>query len=131
MVWFTGMKGLGTYALPAKREKWLMAVIASIPELRKIPERIPVSMPRQASVADIQPVPTRTQADKQAGQPIASQRFPCRSILVLSVVAAACWMAAWWVDWHRDQEIMAHKNRSERVARELSATSSDARSVLP
>jgi len=46
-------------------------------------------------------------------------------------VAAACWMAAWRMDWNRDQEIMAHKNRSERVARELSATSSDTRSVLP
>ena len=108
-----------------------MAVIASIPELRRSPELIPEPLPQPASVAGIQPVPTRPQPDKRAEQPIASGGFPVRSILVLSVVAAACWMAAWRMDWNRDQEIIAHKNRSERVARELSATGSDARSVLP
>ena len=141
-----------------------MRVIACFPEIAPDVEPTPAPVPEPA---DHEPVPTASQPVAIPDRPrlplpmpaavrtcvplhhkvlegpprsAGGVRFPVRSVILLSLLAASSWAGAWWNDHQRlraERTLAADAKRSEgadrpnRLARELPATGPAAEAVVP
>lgn len=108
-------------------------VLACIPELDGPAGFEPEPEEAVSPALPVSPVPVP--APEPASEPIRrerrprSTRFASPSIVVLAMVAAVVWAAAWRNDRLRLEA--ARQQRPERLAQELPATAGEARSVTP
>ena len=101
-----------------------MRIIARLPDMsvKTAPSSPDVRTPARRADLTARTAATAARATRAADAPrrrAAVGRFPGGSVVVLSVIAAACWAAAWWSDRAREQA--DQQQRTERLARELTA----------
>lgn len=105
-------------------------IIASIPELRPMGGRpVDTGAARIDPPAAVAPIPVPAPPPRPARTGGGRARFPVRSVVVLAVIATACWAAAGWSEWLRGRA--SPPQPPERLARESSAAGDRHGTITP